>query len=355
MTTTSSDREEFRAGLRAFLQAQSSETDVRALIESATGYDPAVWEKLSSQLGVPAVLVPASAGGQGLSYVELAVALEESGRALLTAPVLSSSGVATTALRLARTSPEVQALLGEMATGELIGTLAIPTPGGSLSVDGDAVSGSAGIVMDGQIADRFLVLARDCLFSIPAENAGVRLEPIASLDITRRQQRLELDGAKATLLDRSYAGAEQRLFDIAAILACAEMLGCAQRALEIAVDYAKVREQFGKTIGSFQAVKHLLADSLAKVEQMRGAVAAGVTAASEDAELGEVASVVKAYCSTASAEVVQTLIQVLGGIGYTWEHPAHLYLRRVRTLGMFFGTPADHKRRLAARFSLTGV
>lgn len=364
-TTTAAEREQFRNGIRSFLVEHSSEQQVRHLMEDPNGFDATVWSRLSEQLGVPGVLVPESSGGQDLSFVEMALVLEEAGRALLCAPVLSSSAVATTALTLAHHTPASERLLRELASGELIVTLAESDDPAPVTVrhesDGSPrLTGVTAPALDAQLAHVLLVTAENGgaleLFAVSADDAGVNLVEVPVLDLTRKQAIAELQSVEATALDADFAGKLTRTRDIAAILASAEMLGCAQRALELAVEYAMTREQFGNKIGAFQSIKHLLADSLARVEQMRAAVAGGAQAATAgDDDLAEVASVVKAYCSQAGAEVVQTLIQVLGGIGFTWEHPAHLYLRRVRSTGMLYGTPAEHRRRLAQRLGLAAV
>jgi alkylation response protein AidB-like acyl-CoA dehydrogenase len=357
MKTTTAERDEFAAGIRTFLQQNAPESEVRRLIEEPTGFDPGLWRRLVDQFELPSILIDEQRGGQGLSTAELAVALSEAGRALLAGPVLSSCGVATAALLLAESSPAVDGLLRELAGGTTVAVLAdadMPdAPVTATQTDEWTLSGAKTRVLDGQLAGQFLVTASIGesvgLFAVAAE--GVRITPLTVLDLTRRQVRVDLDRAPATLLDPDFA--LDSTLPIAAILASAELLGVCERGLELAVEYAKNREQFGVPIGSFQAIKHLLADSFASVEQMRAAVASAAEAASDAAaDLDEISSVVKAYCSQAGPKVIETLIQVLGGIGYTWEHPAHLYLRRARTLSVLYGDAAAHRRRLATRFGL---
>lgn len=364
MQTTAADREQFRKGIRSFLEQRSSEAEVRRLIEDPLGYDPSVWAQLSDQLGLPGVLISDADGGQGLSYVELAVALEEAGRTLSSAPLLSSSALATTALLLAGGSDQSE-LLTSLASGSLIATVALDDVVGSAvqaaeTGSGWQLTGAKTRVLDGQAATQFLVTAAHGvgvgLFAVAADAASLSRTELKVLDLTRRQSRLDFAATPARLVAADYTAALTRFEAIAAILVSAEMLGVAARSLEIAVEYALTREQFGSKIGSFQAIKHLLADQLASVEQMRAAVTSGVRTASSDTateqDLAEVASVVKAFSSEFGPRVVESLIQVLGGIGYTWEHPAHLYLRRARTLGVLFGDAAQHRRRLAVQFGL---
>jgi alkylation response protein AidB-like acyl-CoA dehydrogenase len=364
MQTTPAERQQFREGIRAFLEQHSSEADVRRLMEEPVGYDRTTWTQVAEQLGLPAVLVPEAVGGQGLSFVEMAVVVAETGRSLLCAPVFSSA-VATTALLQASSGPGVNGILSSLAAGSSIAVLAVddadPSPVTATRQAGQwHLSGSKTRVLDGQIADLLLVTASIGesigLFVVPNSVGGVTHTALSVLDRTRKQSRVTFTDASAILLDDDFAAGLARTLDIAAILAAAELLGVADRSLELAVDYALNREQFGVVIGSFQAIKHLLADSLAGVEQMRAAVGAAAELASDDVSdrvLAEMASVVKAYCSQTGPKVVETLIQVLGGIGYTWEHPAHLYLRRARSLQMVYGDAAFHRRRLAAQFGLT--
>jgi alkylation response protein AidB-like acyl-CoA dehydrogenase len=360
LATTASERAEFRSGIRAFLTQYSPESEVRRLMDDALGYDPEVWSQLSRQLGLPAVIVPDVNGGQGLSFVELSVVLEEVGRALLPAPILTSAGIATSAITLAAPSAARDELLTGLAAGTLIATLADIDAASPVTADSQSrLTGTVTRVLDSQIADIVLVPARYeshlALFAVRLDADGFGASDLATFDLTRKQAGLTLDSVAGVLLDTDYATQLARVRDIAAILASAEMLGAAQKALDLSVEYALTREQFGALIGSFQAIKHLLADDLARVEQMRAAVGAGAQVAIDgsDEELAEVAGVVKAYCSRAATLVAQNLIQVLGGIGYTWEHPAHLYLRRIRSLGMLYGTPAEHRHRLAVTFGLS--
>jgi alkylation response protein AidB-like acyl-CoA dehydrogenase len=358
MLTTRQDRDAFRAQLRSTLPVLSPESDVRRLIADPLGYDPASWTRLREQ-ALPALLVPEAAGGQGLTVVEGAVAFEECGRALLCAPLLAG---ALTVLVLTRCPPgqAVTQLLGEIAEGSERPTLALDD--GDVAVTarpagtGWELSGVKTRVLDAQASSVFVVSAAVpaqagvtggiALFAVPATDPGLACRPMTALDLTRRQARLDLSAATATLLAMDGAAAMSAAGPDAALLACAEMLGAADRCLELAVAYARTREQFGHPIGSFQAIKHLLADSLALVEQMRAAVETAAEASVDPAqsdELPVLVSVVKAYCSESAPRVAESLIQVLGGIGFTWEHAAHLYLRRIKALAGMFGSARQHR------------
>ncbi|MEV3913050.1 acyl-CoA dehydrogenase family protein [Streptomyces canus] len=229
---------------------------------------------------------------------------------------------------------------------------------------GGRLSGAKTHVLDAHIADVLLVTAvrgeRVQVFAVDPRAEGVELRPLTVLDRTRKQYRVELTDVKGQLLDEDFGAGLSLTLYVAAVLACAELLGVAGRCLETAVEYALDREQFGRPIDGFQAVKHLLADSLVAVEQMRAAVggaaeiAEGVVSARgrDGADLAEVASVVKAHCSKAAPGTAETLVQVLGGIGFTWEHPAHLYLRRAKTLEVLYGNATEHRAWLARALEL---
>jgi alkylation response protein AidB-like acyl-CoA dehydrogenase len=371
MLTTRQDRDAFRAQLRSAMSALSPESEVRRLITDPLGYDPAAWARLCEQ-ALPALLVPEEAGGQGLTVVEGAVAFEECGRVLLSAPLLAG---ALTVLVLTRcpSGPSVTRLLGEIANGSERPTLALDDgdvpvtarPAGS----GWKLSGVKTRVLDAQASSVFVVSAAvpaqagptggtaggTALFALPTADPGVTCRPMTALDLTRRQARLDLSTASATLLAEDSAAALAAAGPDVALLACAEMLGAADHCLELAVDYAKTREQFGHPIGGFQAIKHLLADSLVLVEQIRAAVETAAEAAADPTQSDEIAvlvPVVKAYCSESAPRVAESLIQVLGGIGFTWEHAAHLYLRRIKALAGMFGSAREQRAILEQELGL---
>jgi alkylation response protein AidB-like acyl-CoA dehydrogenase len=360
--STTEERALFRADVRRALQRLSPESAVRALIDNSTGHDPAVWHRLASELGLPGLLVPEQFGGQGTGVGEIVVAIEESARGLLCAPLLTTA-LATLALLRCPDGEERSALLTGIAEGGTLVTVA--SAGGRVSASGGDGAGwliaSAAVrVVDGHLADRILVEApvagRIALFAVDAHDPGVTVEPLESLDPTRRHAAVTAAAVPATMLARDFAAASADVLDTAALLASAELTAVAARALELTVEHVRGRRQFGRRIGSFQAVKHLVADSMVGVEQMQAVVDSAVRLAEgkrgSDAERAELVSVVKAYCSETGPAVVETLIQVLGGIGFTWEHPAHLYLRRAKSLATMYGSARWHRERLAQLLDL---
>jgi alkylation response protein AidB-like acyl-CoA dehydrogenase len=367
MHTTAEERQQFRDTVRGFLDRHSPEAEVRRLIDDPVGFDREMWQQLTEGLGLSALLVPESVGGHGLSVVEMAVVLEETGRSLVCAPIFGSAAVATAALLQCADQTAVRPVLQRLAAGTALAALAVDDASGRSTgardtAEGWRLTGARTHVLDAHIADVLLVPVaiegKVLLFAVDARAEGVTARPLSVLDRTRRQFRVDLADAPAQLLDGDFGQGLGASLDIAAIMACAELLGVASRCLELGVQYALNREQFGRRIGSFQAIKHLLADCLSAVEQMRAAVGAAAEVASsggDPADLDEIASVVKSYCSEAAPRVAETLIQVLGGIGFTWEHPAHLYLRRAKSLEVMFGNAAEHRSRLARELGLVGV
>jgi alkylation response protein AidB-like acyl-CoA dehydrogenase len=356
---TAADLEAMRSALRAFLAAASNEEQVRANFDSEDGGNLEAWHALVEQFGVAGVLISTDDDGLDLGYVVMATVLEETGRALFTGPLFASAVLATSALLGAGDDTFARQLLRDLADGTRIAAVALNDEAAHptrfrAARDGWVLDGIKTAVLDAASADVVLVVASDesreaGLFEIRPGDA--RVEPLDVLDRTRRQARVVLTDTPARRLGADYTGALAALNDVGAVAAAAEQLGVAQRALDLAVEYAKVREQFGVPIGSFQAVKHMCAEMLALVESQRAAVRAAAAAlddaALSRAEVSETASVAKAFSSDAAVAVVETTIQVLGGIGFTWEHPAHLYLRRARSLQHAFGDAPFHRSRLA--------
>ncbi len=354
---SSQDRDLFRSGLRDLLSQRSDEQAVRALIDSADGVDRQLWLELVDGLGIAGLLVPEEMGGLGLGALEMQVLLEECAAALYSGPVLSTAVLAPTALLASGDAPGCEDYWPSIIAGELIVAVALDDENGAVQArqqgDGATLSGVKTAVIDGAIAGLLLVVAEDAegfpgLYAVDPASGGVTLSPLDVLDRTRRQSRLVLADAPARRLGGDFSEGLERLRDVAATAAACEQVGVSQRALDLAVDYAKVREQFGKPIGSFQAIKHICAEMLVRVECMRSATTSAAKADTDlPARRSEAASVAKAYGSLAATYVTENLIQVLGGIGYTWEHPAHLYLRRAKTLQFSFGDAPYHRRRIA--------
>jgi alkylation response protein AidB-like acyl-CoA dehydrogenase len=361
---------ELRATVRAFLADKSPEAAVRALMATPGGYDPAVWTQMSGQLGLQGMAIPEEYGGAGFGYVELGIVFEEMGRALLCAPYLSSVALAAEALLRCGDEPARKELLPGLAAGQVIGTLALLERPGHWDQAGVRMAahrrgaqwvldGAKRHVPDGQLADLILVGARTRagigLFAVDGRAPGLTRAPVPTVDQTRRQAHLVFAGTPARLIGEEAGGwpVLRQVLDTAAILLAAEQAGGAARAVEMAAGYARVRTQFGRPIGSFQAIKHLCADMLTETEAARSAAYYGLYAlAEQDEDVPLAASLARVYCSQAYSRVAGSNIQVHGGIGFTWEHPAHLYFKRAKASEAMFGTPGYHRERLAVRLGL---
>jgi len=364
------DQHELRRVVRSFLTAHSTEDDVRRLMATTDGYDPAQWRRMGAELGLQGLAIPEEYGGSGFGHLELGIVFEEMGRALLCAPYLATVALAAEAL-LRCDDPAARAdLLPGIAAGETVATLALTEDDGHWDEravtaeavragDGWAITGTKTFVPDGHTADLILVVARTgvgiSLFAVRAGAPGLARAPLPTLDQTRKQARLDLAAVPARLIGAEGAAwpVVRRTLAAAAVLLAAEQVGGAARALELAVDYARIRVQYGRPIGSFQGVKHLCADMLTAVESARSAAYEGLWALAADAPDAHLsAALAKAYCSHAYSRVAGDCVQVHGGIGFTWEHPAHLYLKRAKSSEVLFGTASYHRDRLATWLGL---
>jgi alkylation response protein AidB-like acyl-CoA dehydrogenase len=366
----SEEQDELRRVVRRFLEQNSSEAEVRRLMDTTVGYDPLVWSQMAHQLGLQSLIIPEEYGGSGFSYVELVVVLEEMGAALLCAPFFSTVALAANALLTSGDESAKERLLPGIASGEIIGTLAITEDNGRWDFEGMALAateckdgwvldGHKSFVLDGHIANLVLVAARTdkgiALFSVDGDGAGLTRAPLLTMDQTRKQARLEFVGTPARLIGVEGEAEDglRKTLDLAAVALAAEQVGGAQRCLDSAVEYAKIRVQFGRPIGSFQAIKHKCADLLLEVESSKSAAYYAARAAAEDSdELPVVASLCKSYCSEAYFHAAAENIQIHGGIGFTWEHDAHLYFKRAKSSELLFGDPAYHRELLAQRIGL---
>ncbi|MFF5306835.1 acyl-CoA dehydrogenase family protein [Streptomyces sp. NPDC013161] len=369
----SDEQDELRLTVRAFLADTSPETETRRLMETPEGFDRALWHRMGTELGLQGLAVPEEYGGAGCGPVEVGAVMEELGRTLVCTPFLSSAVLATTTLLRSDDEDARKRLLPGLASGELVGTLALTEDSARWDATGVRLNARASegrwlltghkmFVLDGATADVVLTVARTDdgigVFSVDGDAAGLTRTPLPTMDPTRRQARLDYDDVPATRLRTHGDGWDlvSQVLDRAAAALAAEQVGVASRALDMAVEYAKVRHQFGRPIGSFQAVKHLLADVLLEVESARAAAHFALLAAEgEDPDLPAVASLAKAFCSDACVQATEQNIQVHGGIGFTWEHPAHLYLKRAKTSQLLFGDPAYHRELLARRIGLDTV
>ncbi len=364
------EQEELRKTVRSFLENKSSEEAVRELMETEDGYDAAVWSQMGEQMGLQGLSIPEEFGGSGYGFVELGIVLEEMGRALLCAPFFSTAVLAANTLLQSGDEAAKAKYLPGIASGETIATLAYTEPSGkwdesgitmeaTAAGDGYTLSGTKSFVLDGHIAGLIIVAAKTgagtSLFAVDGDAAGLTKTSLSTMDQTRKQAKLDFSNTPATLIGEEGKGWDtlDTVLDLAAVALAAEEVGGAQKVLEMAVEYAKVRVQFGRPIGSFQAIKHKCADMLLEVESAKSAAYYGMWCASEmNDELASTASLAKAYCSEAYFHAAAENIQIHGGIGFTWEHPAHLYFKRAKSSELLFGDPTYHREQLAQRIGI---
>ena len=358
------EHDELRATVRAFLEEKSDETAVREHMASERGWDPAVWKQMAEQMGLAGLIIEEEHGGAGYGYVELLIAMEEMGRALLCSPFLGTAVLAANAIQLCADEATRKELLAGIASGEQIVSLAWAEPNRRWELDGIELrarakgdgfelDGRKAWVLDGHVADVLLVAARSDagleLFRVDAGAEGLSRTLVPSLDLTRKLAHVELAATPARRVsagDQS-AGLERALALAVAALT-AEQVGGAQMCLEMATDYAKSRLQFGRPIGSYQAIKHKCADMLVEVEFAKSAAYNACFAAAHDEDdFLECAALAKAYCSEAYFHAAGDNIQIHGGMGFTWEHPAHLYFKRAKASDLLFGDAAHHREVLA--------
>ena len=366
----SDEQREFREVVKRFVGANSTEAMVRARMAEERGFDPLVWTRMAEQLGLQGLIVPERHGGQGFGPVELSIVLEEMGAALFCAPYFSSAVLAAYTVMLSGDEDAARDLLPGIASGELLAALAFCEADGRFDPEaarmvaapsggGFRLSGEKYYVIDGHVADVLLVTARTkagvSLFRVAGDASGVTRRSVPTLDSTRKLARIRFDDARATLLGEEGAGGAvlARVLDRAIVALSAEQVGGSQRCLDTAVEYAKNRFQFGRPIGSFQAITHKCADMLLEVESARSAAYyASFAAADGDEELAALAPLAKACCSDAFLRVAAENIQIHGGIGFTWEHAAHLYYRRAKSSDLMFGDAMLQRERLASQIGL---
>ncbi|GLW66820.1 acyl-CoA dehydrogenase [Actinomadura rubrobrunea] len=347
--------DELRDGVRRALDDTCPWTDVLAGTEKDEPYDAAAWRAVAGRLGCAGLPVPEERGGAGASWRETAVVMEELGRAVAPVPFLSSAVLATAALLAAERSAGDAAggdLLAELAEGEKIAVLAVPfstAPGDQLGttvgVEGGTLTGRVTSVADGMAADVLLVPAPGGLYAVDAADA--RRTPVTSLDMTRRLCDVALPSVPARRVAEGEAAARAALVTGAAMLA-SEQLGLAERCLEITVEHLKTRYQFGRPVGSYQGLKHRLADLWTSIAQARAVARyAAACVAVGDPDTDVAVALAQAHCSAVAVKAAEECVQMHGGIGFTWEHPAHLYLKRAKSAAIALGTPDRHRASLA--------
>ena len=366
----SEEQEELRKMVKRFLEEKSPESEVRRLMATAEGYDAAVWSQMADELALQGLGIPEEFGGQGYGPVELYVVFEEMGAALLCSPYFSTVALAANAVLFVGTDADKAVFLPGMASGETIATVALTDDAGqwdldststtaSASGDGFVLNGVRNYVTDGNVASIIFVPAMTdkglSLFAVRGDATGVAREALATMDQTRKQSRIVFDNAPAALVGVEGAARDglETTMQVAVAALAAEQVGGAQRVLNNAVEYAKVRVQFGRPIGSFQAIKHKCADMLLDVESAKSAAYYAAWAAQErNDELPIAASLAKSFCSEAYFHCAAENIQIHGGIGFTWEHHAHLYFKRAKSSELFLGDPAYHRELLAQRLGI---
>lgn len=355
------DQKALKDEARRFLAAAAPLTVARGVLEnSEAGYDQALWDRIIEQ-GWCGAAIPEAYGGLGLGYVELCALAEELGRAVAPIPFASSIYFFAEGLLLAGSEEQKTELLPQVASGERVGTLAFSEGPGILSADSVACRVVNGLltgrklpVADGMAADRAIVLAADdaglSLYLVDLSAQGVSRRPVSTIDPTRGSAQIDFAGAPVERLGAAGQGLEllQTIQERGAILLAFEQLGGADRCLEMARDYALERYAFGRPIGSYQAIKHKLADVFVKNEVARANAYYGAWALSTDApELPLAAAAARVAGSAAFWLASKEMIQTHGGIGVTWEADCHFFFRRARHLGLVIGAPREWKRRLA--------
>jgi alkylation response protein AidB-like acyl-CoA dehydrogenase len=369
MSLSLAERDELRSAARSLVDRESTSDRVRAVVADDPGFDRALWDRMV-ELGWNSIHVPADLGGAGAGYPELGVVLRELGRGIVPSPFLASAVLASAALTLADNRGLSSELLASLVAGESLGSVAFASTGGSYDVSRSTTGweradtavrlhGSAGFVLDADVADVLIVAARDPggatgAFAIDATSPGVQVVRTATVDITRRLFTVSFDDVVVggnRMLCEPGPRAEELLGQVLAvgvIAAACDATGAAEQVLERSADYAKERVQFDKPIGSFQAVKHHCANMAIAVEASRAAVHAAADALDGDARgWSTTAAVTSSYVGPACAQACALGLLVHGGLGFTWEHESHLYLKRAKLDELLFGTPSWHRRQLA--------
>ncbi len=371
----SEEQEMLRQSARGMLEKECPSAVVRRLMEDERGYAPELWKRMGT-LGWTGLVIPESFGGAGLSYVDLVVVLEEMGRVLLPSPFIWTV-LFGEALRRGGSEERKKALLPKLAAGELIGTLAYMEPSGLWDAAGiSMVAAERGtgfrldgvklFVNDAHVADYFLVAARIgadagadprqgiTLFAMEAERPGISVHPLKTMDQTRKMAEVSFKAVEAGAADVVGERGQgwktlSEVIDRGKVALAAEMVGGAHKVLDMAVEYAKVREQFGRPIGSFQAIQHKCANMLVDVESATSAVYYAAWAVSQEAaEAPLAAAMAKAAASDAYRRTAAEGIQTHGGIGFTWEHDLHLYYKRAKSSEFTFGD-ATFNREIVAQ------
>lgn len=350
-----SESQEFlKDSARKFFAGECPSVEMRRLMETDTAYDAALWSKLTDQ-GYTGIIFPEEYGGVGLGIVELILLMEETGRALLPGPFFSTVVLAGSVLDAVATPAHKTKYLGPICRGEARATVAILEASANwnlrdlqLSAAHRKLTGKKFFVSDAAVADFILVVARNGVFLVDSKASGLKISPMSGMDFTRKLYVVEFTDTPAEQISAS-SGGLARPFDIATAALAAELVGGMQRTLDITVEYAKTRKQFGKPIGMFQAVQHQCADMYLETESSRSAVYyAGWALEENSPDAATAVSIAKMYASDAARNVGNRGIQIHGGMGFTWENDVHLYYRRAKASETAFGDATFHRERIAS-------
>jgi alkylation response protein AidB-like acyl-CoA dehydrogenase len=363
----SEEQEQLKTSAREFLAGECPTTFVRKVMASEDGAAPELYAQIA-KLGWHGLIIPEKFGGAGLAMLDMAVLLEEQGYAAMPGPFLFSSMLAAAALKEFGTDELRPKWLPSLAEGKAIGTIAIAEEDDGIepaSIRTRSSKSGGDIVLNGRkmfvpyadVADFVIVAARFgdapddvAFFAIDSKSAGVQIKPLKSLDLTRRICSVELKDVRVKSSSELQGGcsALRRMIDIASVAVAADSLGGAQRALEMAVEYSKVREQFGKPIGSFQALKHAAAEIVSELEPARSLLwYAAYALDAEPKHASRAAAMAKARLSEIYSRTTDRAVLMHGGIGFTWEHDIHLWFKRSRFDESYFGSPPYHRERVA--------
>lgn len=353
-------QEILKESARKFFAGECPIAEVRRLMETETAFDLKLWAKLAEQ-GYTGIIFPEEYGGVGLGIVELILLMEEAGRALLPGPFFSTVALAGGILNAVATGEQKRKYLAPICRGEARATVALLEATANwdradiqlIAVNGK-LRGEKLFVTDAAVADWIIVLARNGVFLVDAKTSGVRIAPMIGMDLTRKIYSVQFDDTPGEKLGETHGAL--RALDVATAALCAEMVGGMQRTLDLTVEYAKTRKQFGKPIGMFQAVQHQCADMYLETESARSAVYYSAWALQHHApDSAAAVSTAKIYASDASRTVGNRGIQVHGGMGFTWENDIHLYYRRAKASETALGDATFHRERLARLVIDTGA
>jgi alkylation response protein AidB-like acyl-CoA dehydrogenase len=362
------DEKALKDTVRSFLDRRASLKATRAVVDAGQPFEFETWKQLAADLGLAALLVPEVLGGAGGTFVDAMIVLEEMGRVLYSGPFLSSSVQGVQALLVSGDSEAMSDYLPSIGSGDLRCTFAVADDAGSWALDatrciasasgdGFVLNGVKSYVIDGGTSDLLLATAlledRPRMFAVPAATPSVAVDDLAAMDPTRQLSRAVFTDAPARLLAPAVpdGGWIEIAIALGALALACELVGVIDMAHQMSVGYAKVREQFGQPIGAFQAIKHKCSDMYVELEAARSITyLAGWAAAQSDSDAETLAAMAKAMAADAACQVSADNIQIHGGMGFAWEHDAHLYYKRAHSSRQLFGSSAFHLDRVSASF-----